>query len=73
MIVQIDNTNTKAVLSGHVFKDDCPDRVNNSVNIGRKMGEIDTAIESGHRVKSVDIVQFNRVSGHASGHDCLVN
>ena len=32
MIVQIDNTNTKAVVSGHVFKDDCPDRVDYAVN-----------------------------------------
>ena len=32
MIVQIANTNTKAVVSGHFFKDDCPDRVDYAVN-----------------------------------------
>lgn len=69
MIVQIDNTNTKAVISGHVFKDDCPDRVNYAANNGRNMDKIDAVIKSGHRAKDTDKHDVNGVSGHASGHD----
>lgn len=32
MIVQIDYTNANTILSGHVFKDDCPDRVDYAAN-----------------------------------------
>ncbi len=67
MIVQIDNTNTKAVVSGHVFKDDCPDRVNYGANNGRNMGKTDTIIKSGHSYKDADKHDVNGVSGHVSG------
>lgn len=69
MIVQIDNTNTKAVVSGHVFKDDCPDRVDYAVNNGNNAGKFDAVIKSGHRDKDADKHDVNGVSGHASGHD----
>jgi hypothetical protein len=68
MIVQIDNTNAKAVVSGHGFKNDCPDRVDYGVNNGRNMGKFDAVIESGHRAKVTDKHDFNCVSGHTSGH-----
>lgn len=69
MIVQIDNTNTIAVVSGHVFKDDCPDRVNYAANNGRNMVKIDDVIKSGHSDKDADKHDVNGVSGHASRHD----
>lgn len=69
MIVQIDNTNTKTVASGHILKNDCPDRVDYDVNNGRNVGKIDAEIKSGHRVKDADKLDVNGVSGHASGHN----
>lgn len=54
MNVQIDNTNTKAVVSGHVFKDDCPDRANYDVNNIRNRVKTDALIKSGHRANDAD-------------------
>lgn len=69
MIVQIDNTNAKTVASGHVFKNDCPDRGNYDLNNGRNVGEIGAVIKSGHRVKSAGKLDVNGISGLASGLD----
>lgn len=69
MNVQIDNTNTKAVVSGHVFKDDCPDRANYDVNNIRNRVKTDALIKSGHRANDADKHDVNDVSGHISGHD----
>lgn len=69
MIVQIDNTNTKAVVFGHVFKDDCPDRVDYDVNNGSNAGKFDAVFKSGHKDKYADKHDVNGVSGHASGHN----
>lgn len=69
MIVQIDNTNTKAVVSGHVFKDNCPDKVNYAANNGRNMGKTDAINKSGHSNKDTDKYDVKGISGHASGHD----
>lgn len=72
MIVQIDNTNTKAIVSGHFFKYDCPDRVNYTANNDINMGKNDAIIKSGHRAKSDDKLGFNSVSGHSSGHKVIL-
>jgi len=69
MIVQIDNTNTRTGVSGHIFKDDCPDRVDSGVNNGSNAGKFDAVIKSGHRDKDADKHGVNGVSGHVSGHD----
>lgn len=68
MIVQIDNTSTKAVVSGHVFKDDCPDRVNYGANDGGNMGKTDAINKSGHSDKDADKHDVKGISGHVSGH-----
>lgn len=73
MIVQINNTNTKAVVSGHVFKYDCPDRVDYGVNNGSNAGKFDAVIKSGHRGKDTDKQDDNSLSGHVSGHRCPDN
>jgi len=67
MIVQIDNSSAKTVLSGHFFKDDCPDRVNYGANNGRNMGKTDVVIKSGHRAKDADKLDVKGISGHVSG------
>jgi len=67
MIVQIDNTNAKIALSGHVLKNNCPDRINYAANNGRNMCEIDAVIKSGHIAKDADKLDVNGVSGHKSG------
>jgi hypothetical protein len=69
MIVQLGNSIAKTVVSGHNFKNDCPDRVHNAANNGRNMGEIDAITKSGHSAKDVDKHGINDVSGHVSGHD----
>jgi len=68
MIVQIDNTNTKAVVSGQIFKDDCPDRCDYGVNNGKIEGKINAVIKSGHSTESTDKHNVNNISGHVSGH-----
>ncbi len=67
MIVKIDNTNNKVVVSGHVFKDDCPDKVCNSADSCRNIHKTNAVIISGHRTKYADKHDVNGVSGHVSG------
>jgi hypothetical protein len=73
VIVQIDNTNAKTALSGHVLKNDCPDRVDYGAKSGRNIDKTDAVIESGHRAKSVDKPDVNGISGHVSGHNEIQN
>ena len=69
MIVQIIDINVETIVSGHVFKDECPDRVNYGMDNVKKIRKISTITKSGHSVNNAVTVDFNHASGQVSGQN----
>jgi len=72
MIVQIINPNANTVKSGHIFEDDCPDRINYGINKDRNTDKVGAANKSGHRTKNADNEDVNNISGHLFGHGIAI-